>query len=110
MVHVAGRLAGRGVPLWQAAQPLVMPVWLKFAGVQASVVWQLSHSAVVGDVIGGLAGGAHAVVAGAAGAGRHAGVVEARRRPARRDVAGFAGVALGMWLVPLPVAVVPLWQ
>jgi len=36
------------VPLWQLLQPPVTPVWLKRAGIQASVVWQLSHSAVVG--------------------------------------------------------------
>ena len=40
-----------------------MPAWLKVAGIQASVEWQVPHSAVV-----------------------------------------------GMWFVPLPVALVPLWQ
>jgi hypothetical protein len=35
------------MPSWQAAQPLVTPVWLKWVGLQASVVWQVSHSAVV---------------------------------------------------------------
>jgi hypothetical protein len=35
-------------PLWQAAQPLVMPVWLKAAPAQLAVpAWQVEHSAVV---------------------------------------------------------------
>jgi hypothetical protein len=37
------------VPLWQVAQvPGATPVWLKVAGVQALVRWQLSQAAVVG--------------------------------------------------------------
>ena len=35
------------VPLWQDAQLPVMPVWLKPAGFQASVEWQVLHSCVV---------------------------------------------------------------
>ncbi|MEQ1494818.1 MAG: hypothetical protein ABL912_03540, partial [Novosphingobium sp.] len=35
------------VPLWQDEQLVVMPVWLKLAGVQALVVWQVLHCAVV---------------------------------------------------------------
>jgi len=31
-----------------------MPVWLKVAGVQADVLWQLSHEAVVGRWVVGL--------------------------------------------------------
>jgi hypothetical protein len=31
-----------------------MPVWLKVAGVQAEVVWQESHAAVVGIWVPGL--------------------------------------------------------
>ncbi len=30
-------------PLWQVAQPPVMPEWLKLAGNQALVLWQSSH-------------------------------------------------------------------
>ena len=40
------------VPLWQVAQvPGVTPVWLKVAGVQAVVRWQVSHDAVVGTCV-----------------------------------------------------------
>jgi hypothetical protein len=36
-------------PLWQVEQvPGATPVWLKVAGVQALVLWQLSHAWVVG--------------------------------------------------------------
>jgi len=36
------------VPLWQVAQvPATTPVWLKVAGSQAVVRWQVSHDAVV---------------------------------------------------------------
>jgi hypothetical protein len=41
-------LPGDFTPSWQVAQPEVMPAWLKVAGFQASVVWQVPHSAVVG--------------------------------------------------------------
>ncbi len=35
-------------PLWQVAQvPAATPVWLKVAGVQAVVRWQVSQDAVV---------------------------------------------------------------
>ena len=37
------------VPLWQVEQvPGATPVWLKVAGVQPDVRWQLSQAAVVG--------------------------------------------------------------
>ena len=37
------------VPLWHVAQvPGATPVWLKVAGVQPLVRWQVSHDAVVG--------------------------------------------------------------
>ncbi|MDP1924202.1 MAG: hypothetical protein Q8K57_05395 [Thiobacillus sp.] len=43
------------VPLWQVAQvPGATPLWLKVAGVQALVRWQLSHAAVVGRWLVGL--------------------------------------------------------
>jgi len=43
------------VPLWQVAHvPGATPVWLKVAGVQADVLWQLSHEAVVGRWVVGL--------------------------------------------------------
>jgi hypothetical protein len=43
------------VPLWQVEHvPGAMPVWLKVAGVQADVLWQLSHEAVVGRWVVGL--------------------------------------------------------
>ncbi|MFH1819752.1 MAG: hypothetical protein ABIK08_08870 [Pseudomonadota bacterium] len=43
------------VPLWQVEQvPGAMPVWLKVAGVQALVLWQVSHDAVVGMWAEGL--------------------------------------------------------
>ena len=43
------------VPLWQVAQvPGAMPVWLKVAGVQADVLWQVSQDAVVGMWVVGL--------------------------------------------------------
>jgi len=36
-------------PLWQVEQvPGATPLWLKVAGVQAVVLWQVSHEAVVG--------------------------------------------------------------
>ena len=36
------------VPLWQVAQPAVMPAWLKVAPAQLAVLeWQVEHSAVV---------------------------------------------------------------
>jgi hypothetical protein len=36
-------------PLWQVEQvPGATPVWLKVAGSQAVVLWQLSHEALVG--------------------------------------------------------------
>jgi hypothetical protein len=43
------------VPLWQVAQvPGATPVWLKVAGVQAVVLWQVSQAAVVGMCVVGL--------------------------------------------------------
>ena len=43
------------VPLWQVEQvPGATPVWLKVAGVQALVLWQVSHDAVVGIWVEGL--------------------------------------------------------
>ena len=43
------------VPLWQVAQPDVMPLWLKTAPVNAVVLlWQVSHAAVVGTWFAGL--------------------------------------------------------
>jgi len=36
------------MPSWQVAQPDTMPAWLKFAGFQPRVVWQVPHSEVVG--------------------------------------------------------------
>ena len=43
------------VPLWQVEQvPGATPVWLKVAGVQALVLWQVSHDAVVGMCVVGL--------------------------------------------------------
>jgi hypothetical protein len=37
------------LPLWQVEQvPGAIPVWLKVAGSQAVVLWQLSHEAMVG--------------------------------------------------------------
>ena len=43
------------VPLWQVEHvPGAMPVWLKVAGVQALVLWQVSHDAVVGRWVVGL--------------------------------------------------------
>ena len=42
-------------PLWQVEQvPGATPVWLKVAGSQAEVLWQLSHAAVVGMWVDGL--------------------------------------------------------
>ena len=42
-------------PLWQVAQlPGATPLWLKVAGVQALVRWQLSQAAVVGTCPLGL--------------------------------------------------------
>ena len=42
-------------PLWQVAQvPGATPVWLKVAGIQAVVLWQVSHAAVVGMWLLGL--------------------------------------------------------
>jgi len=42
-------------PLWQVVQlPGVTPAWLKVAGFQAVVRWQLSHEAVVGICDDGL--------------------------------------------------------
>ena len=43
------------VPLWQVEHvPGAMPVWLKVAGVQALVLWQVSQDAVVGRWVVGL--------------------------------------------------------
>ncbi len=43
------------VPLWQVEQvPGATPVWLKVAGVQALVLWQVSHDWVVGMCVVGL--------------------------------------------------------
>ena len=43
------------VPLWQVAQvPGATPVWLNVAGVQALVLWQVSHAWVVGMCVVGL--------------------------------------------------------
>ena len=36
------------IPSWQLTQLPVMPVCVKFAGVHAVVVWQVSHDCVVG--------------------------------------------------------------
>jgi hypothetical protein len=44
------------VPLWQALQPLVTPVWSNAAGNHASVEWQAPHSWVVGMWFDGLPG------------------------------------------------------
>jgi hypothetical protein len=42
-------------PLWQVEQvPGATPVWLKVAGVQALVLWQLSQDFVVGIWLVGL--------------------------------------------------------
>jgi hypothetical protein len=42
-------------PLWQVEQvPGATPVWLKVAGVQALVLWQLSQACVVGIWLVGL--------------------------------------------------------
>lgn len=42
-------------PLWQVEQvPGAIPAWLKVAGVQALVLWQLSQAAVVGIWLAGL--------------------------------------------------------
>jgi len=43
------------LPLWQVEQvPGATPVWLKVAGVQALVLWQVSQEAVVGTWPEGL--------------------------------------------------------
>jgi hypothetical protein len=43
------------VPLWQVEQvPGATPVWLKVAGVQALVLWHVSHACVVGIWLVGL--------------------------------------------------------
>ena len=43
------------VPLWHVAQvPGVTPVWLNVAGVQALVLWQVSHAPDVGICVAGL--------------------------------------------------------
>jgi len=43
------------LPLWHVAQlPAATPAWLKLAGVQALVLWQVSHAAVVGMCVAGL--------------------------------------------------------
>jgi hypothetical protein len=41
-------------PLWQLLQPLVMPVWSKAAGSQATVEWQVSQGSLVWMCPGGL--------------------------------------------------------
>lgn len=41
-------LPGALTPSWQLAQPVVMPAWVNVAGDQASVLWQVPHSWVVG--------------------------------------------------------------
>jgi hypothetical protein len=85
-----------------------MPAWLKRAGFQANVVWQLSHSAVVGICVAGLPVDLTPLwqllqVPGAT--------------PTWSKRAGVQAVvtwqvsqvlALGIWFVPLPVATVPL--
>ena len=49
VVMCVGFLPGARVPLWQVAQPPVMPVWSKrLAGFHALVVWQDWHSLLVG--------------------------------------------------------------
>jgi hypothetical protein len=41
-------LPGAVVPLWQVLQlPAVTPLWLKVAGNQAGVLWQVSQLCVV---------------------------------------------------------------
>jgi hypothetical protein len=43
------------VPLWQVAQvPGATPAWLNVTGVQALVLWQVSHAAVVAICVLGL--------------------------------------------------------
>ena len=42
-------------PLWQVAQPALMPVWFHFAPLKRSVLlWQVSQGAAVTTCIGGL--------------------------------------------------------
>ena len=43
-------------PLWQTAHGCVTPAWSKRAGLQAVVVWQSPHAAVVGRWFAGLPG------------------------------------------------------
>jgi hypothetical protein len=44
-----------GLPLWQLAQlPGATALWLKLAGVQAPVLWQVSQAAVVAMCVLGL--------------------------------------------------------
>ncbi|MBS0330831.1 MAG: hypothetical protein JSR30_13320 [Proteobacteria bacterium] len=43
------------LPLWQVAHvPGATPLWLKAAGFQATVLWQVSQDAVVGICVLGL--------------------------------------------------------
>ncbi len=90
--HVAGRFAGRCRPIVAVAAAtghagVIEACRTPGYGRMASVAFCRSR-----QVISRLAGRAHAVVAGAAGAGRDASMVELRRRPRCRHVAGLAGV------------------
>jgi len=98
-------------PLWQLAQLLVTPLWVKNAPAQVSVVWAGIALEVGDDVLGSLALCLHTVVAGRAVAA-HLGVVKVDRRfpgdgvwqLAHRSVdrMWLAGLAVARTVVPMP--------